>query len=76
MCIRDRTATSPKILADTFIDYYRTYGFGDIANFRAFRWNDTKKLIGIRHFDKMSIDEIIGYESVSYTHLDVYKRQL
>lgn len=57
-----KTATNPKFLADTFIDYYRTYGFGDIANFRAFRWNDTKKLIGIRHFDKMSIDEIIGYE--------------
>ena len=39
-----KTATSPKILADTFIDYYRTYGFGDIANFRAFRWNDKKKI--------------------------------
>lgn len=55
-------AASPKSLADIFIDYYRTYGFGDIASFRAFRWNDTKKLIGIKHFDKMSIDDIIGYE--------------
>ena len=56
------TATDGKSLANIFIDYYRTYGFGDIANFRAFRWDDAKKLIGIKHFDKMSIDDIIGYE--------------
>lgn len=51
-----------KTLGDTFLDYYRTYGYGDIANFRAFTWDKEKHLTGIRHFDHIAIEDLIGYK--------------
>lgn len=54
-------ATSVTALIDVFINYYRTYGYGDIANFRAFRWDAEKQLVGIRHFDQMKLEDLIGY---------------
>lgn len=49
--------------ADAFIEYYRTYGSGDMADYRAFRWdNDEDELVGIKHFEAMRLDELIGYE--------------
>lgn len=54
-------SASVTALTDTFIRYYRTYGYGDIANFRAFRWDTEKQLVGIRHFDQMKLEDLIGY---------------
>lgn len=49
--------------ADAFIEYYRTYGSGDMADYRAFRWDsDEDELVGIKHFEAMRLDELIGYE--------------
>ena len=47
-------------LTQALIDYYRHYGYGDIATFRAFRWDN--KLIGIKYFEKIVLDDLIGYE--------------
>lgn len=46
--------------ADTFIDHYRRFGYGDIATFRAFRW-DSGNIVGIRHFETIRLDDLIGY---------------
>ena len=43
----------------TFIEHYKRYGYGDIATYRAFRWDG--KLIGVRHFEKIRLDDLIGY---------------
>ena len=49
-------------IADAFIDYYRKFGYGDIAAYRAFRWDsDNKNLIGIKHFEKILLEDLIGY---------------
>lgn len=49
--------------ADAFIEYYRTYGSGDMADYRAFRWDsDEDELVGIKHFEAMRLNELIGYE--------------
>lgn len=64
------TATNAKACADIFLDYYRTYGYGDIANYRAFRWDEKKQLVGIRHFDKMELDDLIGYARQKKTLVD------
>lgn len=49
--------------ADIYINYYRTYGSGDMADYRAFRWNgEDERLAGIEHFEAMQLDELIGYE--------------
>ena len=46
-------------IAYTFIDHYKRYGYGDIALYRAFRWDN--KLIGVRHFEKFLLSDLIGY---------------
>ena len=46
-------------IADTFINYYRQYGYGDISDYCAFRWNE--RLIGIDNFDKIQLDDLVGY---------------
>ncbi len=43
----------------TFIEHYRRYGYGDIATYRAFRWDKT--IVGIRHFEKILLSDLIGY---------------
>ena len=49
-------------IADAFIDYYRKFGYGDIAAYRAFRWDsDNKNLVGIKHFEKILLEDLIGY---------------
>ncbi|MBR1396687.1 MAG: ATP-binding protein [Selenomonadaceae bacterium] len=53
------TLDSPEDIADVFINYYRRYGYGDIANYRAFRWKDA--LVGIKHFENMRLNDLIGY---------------
>ncbi|MBR2519942.1 MAG: ATP-binding protein [Selenomonadaceae bacterium] len=45
-----------------FIEHYRKFGFGDIAAYRAFRWDaEAKNIVGIRHFEKIRLDDLIGY---------------
>lgn len=56
-----KTAVSAEETSEFFLSYYRTYGFGDIANFRAFRWDEKKKLAGIQHFENISLEDLIGY---------------
>lgn len=49
-------------LADIFLRHYQTYGSGDIANFPAFRWDAERRLVGVRHFEPMTLDDLIGYD--------------
>ena len=53
-------AKNTEEIAEIFINYYRQYGYGDIANYRAFRWDN--KLIGIKHFENMQLSDLIGYD--------------
>ncbi len=46
-------------IADAFISHYKKFGYGDIAAYRAFRWD--KNLVGIKHFEKIRLDDLIGY---------------
>ena len=64
-------ATDIKAKADAYINYYRTYGSGDMADYRAFRWDsDEDKLVGIKHFEAMNLDQIIRYEYQKQELLD------
>ena len=48
---------------DVFVNYYKTFGSGDMADYRAFRWDsDEDKLVGIEHFETMKLQDLIGYE--------------
>lgn len=48
-----------KSISKIFIKHWRKFGYGDIATYRAFRWD--KKLIGVRHFETIRLDDLIGY---------------
>ena len=49
-------------IADAFIKHYKKFGYGDIADYRAFRFDEvTKNLVGIKHFEKIRLDDLIGY---------------
>ncbi len=49
-------------VADAFIEHWRRFGYGDIAAYRAFRWDAAAKiLVGIRHFETIRLDDLIGY---------------
>lgn len=47
-------------IAEVFIDYYKKFGYGDIAACRAFRW-ENKNLVGISHFEDIRLEDLIGY---------------
>ena len=54
--------TTASEIADAFIEHYRRFGYGDIATYRAFRWDSAaKKIVGIRHFETIRLDDLIGY---------------
>ena len=46
-------------IAAAFIEHYKKFGYGDIAAYRAFRWEN--QLIGIKHFEKILLEDLIGY---------------
>ena len=49
-------------IADVFIQHYKKFGYGDIADYRAFRWDGEKKILaGIEHFEKILLEDLIGY---------------
>lgn len=49
--------------AEVFMEYYKIYGCGDMADYRAFFWDDEKmQLAGIQYFETMKLDDLIGYE--------------
>ena len=51
-------------IASLFIDYYKKYGYGDIAAHRAFKWSsEGNKLVGIKHFEKILLEDLIGYKN-------------
>lgn len=55
-------ASTAEDFATALLRYYQSFGYGDIASFKAFRWDaKLQRLIGIRHFEAMEMDDIIGY---------------
>ena len=49
-------------IVDALIEHYKKFGYGDIADYRAFRYDEThKNLVGIKHFEKIFLDDLIGY---------------
>ncbi|PSF34578.1 AAA+ family ATPase [Aphanothece hegewaldii CCALA 016] len=45
---------------ETLAKHYRQYGTGIFAQYKALQWKEA--LLGIKNFDPIQIDEIVGYE--------------
>jgi len=52
---------APEKLAHILVEHYAVFGYGDIANYKAFRWHQDR-LTGIEHYDPIRLENIIGYE--------------
>ena len=54
----DKLTTAQEI-ADAFIEHYKNFGYGDIATYRVFRWDNG--LIGVKNFETIRLADLIGY---------------
>lgn len=50
------------LMAEALIDYYRHWGYGELARYRFFRWDQSKGLAGIENFDPILLEDLIGYQ--------------
>ncbi len=57
----ENPATAKQVLTK-LIEHYVQHGYGDIANYAAFRWNSETGLTGISCYDPIRLEDIIGYE--------------
>ena len=53
------TETNPQT-AEMLEGYYQDYGCGVFERYQAFIWDES--LVGVTHYDKITFDQIIGYE--------------
>jgi predicted AAA+ superfamily ATPase len=55
-------AQHPADLTDKLAVHYAKYGSGYMAGFTAFRWNLDTGLSGIKNFDSIRLEDLVGYE--------------
>jgi len=54
---------TPEHILEKLTQHYLRYGYGAMADFIAFKWEAGHGLAGVKHFDPVSFDDIIGYET-------------
>lgn len=48
--------------ASALTDHYVRHGYGDMARYTVFRWDNDAGLIPVRHPDRIRLDDLVGYE--------------
>ncbi|WPC43276.1 ATP-binding protein [Clostridium sp. JS66] len=56
------SSDSDEALLNALINYYSNIGCAELSNHIAFKWHNTNGLIGVENFDKVNLDDIVGYE--------------
>lgn len=56
------SSARPEELINMLTQYYLRHGYGEIADYAAFRWQGAIGLTGIEHYDAIRLSDIIGYE--------------
>ena len=51
---------SDESTAEMLMNYYEEHGCGIFEQYQAFTWDG--KLVGVRNYDKVTFDHLIGYE--------------
>ena len=54
---------SEEEIANKLIRHYIRYGYGEMAYYRAFRWDVEKGLVGVKNVDPITLEDIIGYNN-------------
>jgi len=56
-------AQTPRDYAEALLTFYARYGYGDIASYVVFRWDDAAdRICGIPHFERTQMKNLIGYQ--------------
>ena len=49
--------------AEALLTFYARYGYGDLATYSVFRWDDQEKCIrGVAHFERPQMKDLVGYQ--------------
>ena len=65
-----QTTCSPEQTAVLLSQIYARYGYGEVANCVALKWNAEQRLVGVKHADPVRLDDIVGYERQKRTLLE------
>ena len=56
-------AKTPRDYAEALLTFYARYGYGDLAAYVVFRWDDEKnKIRGVEYFERTYMRNLIGYQ--------------
>lgn len=55
-------AYPPEKVMHELIQHYICHGYGAIAGHAFLRWDEHQHLVGIKHFDRVTFSDIVGYE--------------
>ncbi|NLP41201.1 MAG: ATP-binding protein [Veillonellaceae bacterium] len=59
----DNTGSCPaEKIFKKLVDYYTRFGHGEMAQYAAFRWSEDGVLVGVKHYDQIRLEDIIGYD--------------
>lgn len=57
------TAKNTEEYAQAILTFYARYGYGDLVEYAAFRWDDAENSIcGIKYFERIRMNDLIGYK--------------
>lgn len=55
-------AQSPQDYAEALLTFYARYGYGDLASYVVFHWDDAAgRIRGVKHFERTQMKHLIGY---------------
>lgn len=52
----------PQQTVNKLAQYYARHGYGKMSNYSFFRWDALEGLVGIKHHDPITLEDIVGYE--------------
>lgn len=53
---------TPDQVMNELIQHYICHGYGTIAGHAFLRWDEQQHLVGIKHYDTVTFEDIVGYE--------------
>ncbi|MEL7656904.1 MAG: ATP-binding protein [Bacillota bacterium] len=53
---------TPEQVMNELIQHYISHGYGTIAGHAFLRWDENQHLVGIKHYDTVTFEDIVGYE--------------
>ena len=60
--LSDHELYSHEQVLDKLIEHYVSFGYGELVNYKAFRWRQEKGLQGITDCDPIKLTDLIGYD--------------